>query len=179
MLDELDQSLRSSLPSLLTQPAKWDSLIVNRRKPHTYRVFTTLENGLRLCLHRFNPCDTHEAFRHPHPWPGAFIVLDGSYIMETWLARDREDKNPQPVAKNIMRKWSAYEITNPMTWHSVVPLETTYTIMVNGEPFPPEIAHTEVRRTGGKDLDKMPEADLLDHLSLFRQFVEQYVNRGA
>lgn len=174
MLSELDQLLRSSLPTLLSDPTKWDSLIVNRRKPHTYRVFTTLENGNRVCLHRFNPCDTHEAFRHPHPWPGAFLVLDGSYIMQTWLAKDREDTNPAEVAKSIMRKWSGYEILSPLTFHSVVPLEVTHTVMLNAQPFPPEIAHTEVRRTGGKDLDKMPEADLIEHLALFRRLVSQY-----
>ena len=44
------------LPQLISKREVWDSLIVNRRKPYTYRVFTTLPNGLRLCLHKFDPC---------------------------------------------------------------------------------------------------------------------------
>jgi len=174
MLSTLDQSLRSSLPTLLKDRSKWDSLIVNRRKPHTYRVFTTLENGNRICLHKFNPCDTHEAFQHPHPWPGAFIVLQGSYLMQIGTCKDREDRYPRPVSSHILRRWAAYEILEPLTWHSVVPLETTFTVMINGKPFDASVAHTEVRRTAGKDLDKMPEDELLAHLEIFRLLVLEY-----
>lgn len=174
MLASLDHALRSTLPALLKDWSKWDSLIVNRRKPHTYRVFTTLEDGNRICLHKFNPCDTHEAFQHPHPWPGAFIIMKGSYQMKVWAGKTREDNEPQEVSEFILRPYSAYSITNPLTWHSVVPLETTYTIMINGEPFSPEVAHVGVRRTGGKDLDKMPEDELMQHLSLFENFVGEY-----
>lgn len=177
MLAELDQLLRSSLPTLLKDRSKWDSLIVNRRKPHTYRVFTTLDNGNRVCLHKFNPCDTHEAFEHPHPWPGAFIILDGSYQMRIGASKDREDKTPYPVAEFIMRKWASYTIKEPLTWHAVVPLETTYTVMVNGKPFDQEVAHAEVRRTAGKDLDKMPENELMTHLDIFRLLTIEYQNR--
>jgi hypothetical protein len=174
MLKELDQLLRSTFPQMLTDPTKWDSLIVNRRKPHTYRVFTTLPTGNRVCLHKFDPCDRHEAFQHPHPWPGAFFILSGSYVMQTWLAKDREDKKPTEVSTSIMRKGSGYEIISPLVFHSVVPLETTYTVMLNGEPFSPEVAHTEVRRTGGKDLDKMPQQDLIEHLSIFQRLVSDF-----
>ena len=80
MLTILEESL-NMLPDILRDRAAWDSLIVNRRKPYTYRVFTTLPTGLRLCLHKFDPCHTHEAFTHPHPWPGAFIILEGKYKM--------------------------------------------------------------------------------------------------
>jgi len=174
MLASLDHALRSTLPALLTDRSKWDSLIVNRRKPHTYRVFTTLEDGNRICLHKFNPCDTHEAFSHPHPWPGAFIVMKGAYRMKVGFSKDREDEQPQPVAEFVLREHAAYEITNPLTWHSVVPLTTTYTIMINGAPFGPEVAHKSVRRTGGKDLDKMPENELMDHLFIFSNLVALY-----
>lgn len=175
MLDSLDHALRSTLPGLLKDRSKWDSLIVNRRKPHTYRVFTTLENGNRICLHKFNPCDTHEAFAHPHPWPGAFIVLQGAYRMKVGLSKDRDDVVVQQVAEFVLREHAAYEIVNPLTWHSVVPLTTTYTVMINGAPFPPEVAHTSVRRTGGKDLDKMPEDELVDHLQIFANLVGKYI----
>jgi len=175
MLSELDQSLRSSLPALLKDRNKWDSLIVNRRKPHTYRVFTTLENGNRICLHKFNPCDMHEAFSHPHGWPAAFVVLQGGYKMEIGLYQSRESNEKTKAADFIMGKWSAYQFSDPLTWHTVVPLEVTYTIMVNGRPFSPEIAHCNVRTTAGKDLDKMPEVDLIEHLDLFKRLVAEYI----
>ena len=48
MLARLYESL-AVLPDILLRREAWDSLIVNRRKPFTYRVFTTLPGGLRLC----------------------------------------------------------------------------------------------------------------------------------
>ncbi len=94
--------------------------------------------------------------------------------MQTGLSNDREDVYPRQVASFIMRKWSSYEILDPLTWHSVVPLETTYTVMLNGKPWEPDVAHVAVRRTGGKDLDKMPEEKVVQHLALFDDLVSYY-----
>ena len=155
------------LPQLISKREVWDSLIVNRRKPYTYRVFTTLPNGLRLCLHKFDPCHTHEAFSHPHPWPGAFTILQGAYNMKVGYSVDRQQK-PDSVVDLELSKFSCYEIINPLTWHSVIPLETTYTVMINDTPWDADYAHQDVRTTKGKDLDKMPEQDLLSHLMKFK-----------
>ena len=171
MLSELDHAL-TLLPDILDDRTAWDSLIVNRRKPFTYRVFTTLPNRLRVCLHKFDPCHDHEAFDHPHPWPGAFIVLKGSYKMKVGFSvGGRQDSDPVIVTTQILAKNSRYEIINPLTWHSVIPLEPTYTVMINGEPWDTETAHKDVRTTKGKDLDKMPETDLLEHLKIFKGLV--------
>lgn len=175
MLDKLYDGLKE-LPKLLEDRSKWDSLIINRRKPWTYRVYSQLSSGLRVCLHRFEICHTHEAFPHPHPWPGAFIIMDGSYKMKVGYSADRESPMLD-VMTTVMGKWSAYEIVNPLAWHSVIPLETTHTIMVNDTPWTAEVAHKEVRTTKGKDLDKMPEDDLLEHLAKFQRLVEEYLNR--
>lgn len=165
MLDKLYKAL-DDLPNLLKDISNWDSLIVNRRKPHTYRVFTNLADGSRICLHKFNPCDRHEAFLHPHPWPGAFILLSGAYDMEVGYSPDRTSK-PTKVIDLFLTKGSVYEIVSPLTWHSVTPVEVTYTVMVNDPPWPADVAHTDVRTTKGKDLDKMPEEELKEHLALF------------
>lgn len=175
MLNKLYEAL-ALLPSILTNREAWDSLIVNRRKPYTYRVFTTLPNGLRLCLHKFDPCHTHEAFAHPHPWPGAFVILQGKYKMNIgYSCGGRQDSAPAEVTTLILNRHSAYEIINPLTWHSVIPLEPTYTVMVNDSPWDTEtVAHKDVRTTKGKDLDKMPEPELLEHLSIFQRLVEEW-----
>lgn len=175
MLDKLNEALKT-LPELLENIENWDSLIINRRKPHTYRVFTQLPNNLRLCLHKFNECDQHEAFLHPHPWPGAFMVMSGRYKMEVGHSISRTDM-PDMVMQVVLPKWSQYEITNPMTWHSVTPLTTTYTIMVNGEPWDGNTAHRDVRTTKGKDLERMPTEELAEHLALFKHFLQEY-NEG-
>jgi hypothetical protein len=173
MLLKLKESV-ALLPELIDNRDVWDSIIVNRRKPYTYRVFTQLPNGLRLCLHKFDPCHTHEAFSHPHPWAGAFMILHGKYKMNVgYSCNGRLDSIPANVSTFILNAGSSYEIINPLTWHSVIPLETTYTIMVNDVAWDSEVAHKDVRTTKGKDLDKMPESELLEHLKIFKQLVSR------
>ncbi len=186
-MKEVFDRLMPKVPALLDDPANWDSLIVNRRKPATYRVFH-YEEGYRICLHRFDPCHLHESFDHPHPWPGGFLLLDGSYRMRIGFSPDviceqckhhNDGRKAQPMAvmDEILTKWSFYQIISPFTWHSVTPLTTTYTIMMNGDPWTPDVAHTEVRTTKGKDLDKMPPDDLQAHLDIFKRLVGEYLGR--
>jgi hypothetical protein len=166
MLDILFGTVIPQLPSMFDDPSRWDSLIINRRRPHTYRVFTLL-GKLRVCLHKFNACDRHEAFPHPHPWPGAFLVLQGAYRMTLGLSKDRTTK-PEPLTEFRLTAGSAYEITNPLLWHSVIPECDTYTIMVNDDAWPAEVVHEDVRRTGGKEWERLSESELIQHLVTFR-----------
>lgn len=172
MLDTLMSSLET-VHDLLADTGRWQSLIINRRKPHTFRASTILDNGLRVCLHKFNVCDEHEAHPHPHPWPGAFLILQGSYKMLVGRSQDRE-ASAMPILPIILTRGSAYEISDPLVWHSVVPLETTYTIMVNGPAWDPGAAHIEVRTTKGKDLESMPENELREHLELFQDLIRPF-----
>lgn len=179
MLSKLQYILSTELGNLLNDPERWDSLLINRRKPHTYRVFTEFKdpdpeyNGLRICLHKFDACATHEAFEHPHPWPGAFVILDGSYKMRFGQSVDRFSK-PIHMETIKLTKYSMYDITDPLTWHSVIPLRETYTIMVNDKPWSADVAHTEVRTTKGKDLDKMPDQELREFLWHFQGLLKQW-----
>jgi hypothetical protein len=163
MLPVLDATLQL-LPELVKDESRWTSLVINRRKPYTYRAFTQL-GDVRVCLHRFEGCDPHESFYHPHPWPGAFAILQGSYAMNLGYSVDRESK-PNDVARIILPEGARYEITNPMTWHTVEPLtDVVYTVMVNGPAW--KIAHSEVRTTKGKDLQSMTPKQLKEHLAAF------------
>lgn len=171
MLQRLAEVMRI-LPPLLSDKSKWDSLIVNRRKPYTYRVHTQLDD-VRVCLHKFEQCDEHESFFHPHPWPGAFVVLSGGYRMGVGYSQSRTAP-PKPVLTLNLTKWSSYEITDPNTWHSVTPHGLTYSVMVNGTPWAADFAHQDVRTTKGKDLKKMSDADLEEHLRAFSWLVDEY-----
>lgn len=151
---------------------EWDSLIINRRKPVTYRIFTQYAD-YRLCLHKFNKCDEHEAFLHPHPWPAAFFILSGSYNMLVGSSNDRFT-GPSATAKISMVEGSSYEILDPLVWHAVIPNTNTYTIMINDEPWPEDIAHTEVRTTKGKDLEKMEHGALKRELSIFQFYINEW-----
>ncbi len=170
MLNKLNEVLKI-LPPLLDDKSKWDSLIVNRRKPWTYRVHTQLDD-VRVCLHRFETCDEDESFFHPHPWPGAFLILSGGYLMGVGYSQSRIEK-PERVMTLNLSKWCSYEIVEPNTWHSVNPSGETYSVMVNGLPWG-ERAHKDVRTTKGKDLDKMSDVDLQAHLDKFKALVGEY-----
>jgi hypothetical protein len=185
MIDRLDRVLKI-LPEKILGPIDiWDSLIVNRRKPHTYRVFTMID-GLRVCLHRFEMCSPEDAFEHPHPWPGAFWVAAGHYRQRVSYAPSRQDKPRREAMDMILSPGAKYSITNPLTWHSVQPLvvegylppkctdiypPSAFSVMVNDSPWPKDAAHAAAPTTAGKDLDKMTLEDLELHLRTFHQLL--------
>lgn len=138
----------------------WDSLRINRRKPHTDRIFKLLPSGLRICVHRFEPCSEEESFAHPHAWPAEFFVLTGSYKEDIYV----NITDNIPLVTSYYGSGSFHSIYNPLTWHRITPLETTYTIMVNGPPF--ENPDPEVRTTKGKDLDKLTDLEKLNMLDV-------------
>lgn len=143
----------------------WKSLIINRRKPFTYRVFQNF-GDMRVCLHKFDVCEEEESFFHPHPWPGAFFIVKGNYLMNVGRSDNLED-DPHFVYRQIQAPGSSYEIIYPETWHSVTPLGgTVYTLMVNGLPWDQQTnkfarkGHSKTRTTKGKDLDEMSPEDI-------------------
>lgn len=155
--------LEGLLPQIhddMLRPEEWDSLIINRRKPHTYRAFRQYGED-RVCVHMFEACEAHDAFPHPHPWPGAFLMLKGAYIHRIGYSKDRASE-PEFLFTEMVRPFSMYEIINQLTWHSVQPITQTWTIMLNGKPW--EDSHAETRTTKGKDLESMSETELIRHL---------------
>jgi hypothetical protein len=174
MLEALFATL-PQLPALLDDRGRWQSVLINRRKPETYRFFTDL-GDLRVCFHKFNACDRHEAFQHPHPWPGAFLVLDGCYRMTTGRSPDRH-ADPVPGPEFVLASDSAYQIIHPMDWHGVIPLRETFTVMVNGPRWADDVRHTKAVTTQGKNLDPVPEDELVTYLARFRSLVGQFVAR--
>lgn len=155
----------------------WDSLIINRRKPYTYRLFRQFgpHGQRRVCLHKFDPCSESDAFPHPHPWPGAFMILDGEYKQSIGISEDLKT-HPKVFYHEILRPYSTYEIADPHIWHIVQPLKTTYTVMINDAPWDKEEAHTEVRTTKGKDLKTMSSWDVGIHLKVFDRLLSDFLS---
>ena len=158
---------------------EYDSLVVNRRKPHTYRAFRQF-GEYRVCLHRFDSCGPDECFAHPHPWPGAFLMLEGEYLHRVGFSPDL-DSDPTFLFTEIVRPYSMYEIVHKQTWHSVQPLKTTYTVMVNGEPWD---GHSQTMPTKGKDLEKMEGTGVMKegtpfarHMSKFYMLLSNYLEK--
>ena len=179
VLDKLNEVLQR-LPQLLQDPSMWDSIVINKAKPVTYRVFTNYFGGAnyRVCLHKFEKCSTLESFMHPHAWPAAFKLLKGSYELELDRSNGysvlpdsirREWRPCKDSHKIIMVSGSSYQMVHPLVWHKISPLEETYTVMINGDEYAKK--HRKCRTTKGKGLDKMPKGDLLDFLEQFRRLV--------
>ncbi len=147
----------------------WDRLAITKRKPHAYRV-STMINDLRVCLHRFVPCRPEDCFTHPHPWPVAFLLLEGEYAHTIGYSPDLETE-PHMLYREILRPYSVYEIVDRQTWHSVQPTKRTFTIMVNGEEW---YGHKHTRRTIGKDLLIMPSTVIYSHVQPFRTLIKDY-----
>jgi hypothetical protein len=169
MIDVLNKLIPEVLETI-PEDHEWDSLIINKRKPYTYRIFRQF-GKYRVCLHKFDPCSFEEAFAHPHPWPGAFMVLSGRYLHSVGVAPDAFSE-PELVYQQEVGPYSPYCISNPLIWHSVQPLQTTYTIMVNGAPF--ENPHKAVRTTKGKDLKVMDDKDKCKLLAKFDDLLWTY-----
>ncbi len=153
---------------------EWESLVIDRRKPHTTRAFRMFGEN-RVCLHVFEPCEAKECFSHPHPWPGAFLMLKGEYIHHVGCTNYLTDKNVKWIARELVRPDTFYEITSPFTWHGVHPLKTSFTIMLNGPEF--ENKHEETRTTKGKDLKSLDFHSLLHHLTSFEVLLTSYLER--
>jgi hypothetical protein len=177
MLDILEEVF-DELPDIVRFPELWDSLIVNRRKPITYRAFHIFKEGslagIRVCLHRFEYCEAKDAFLHPHPWPSAMKVLSGQYKMNVGFSQDLVSQ-PTTVVETILARGSVYASDEPRFWHSVQPVtEHAYSVMINGPAWGPDIAHTKAPTTKGKDLDKMSQKDLEWHLHTFTQLISNH-----
>ena len=169
MLSVLDRALRD-LPYLMTfRREDWNSLIINRAKPYTYRAWIQMDE-YRVCLHRFETCDEHEAFPHPHAWPMACKILKGSYNMKFGVSEDRTSK-PKMLGQVMFNAGSSYEMTDPMTWHTVVPNEECWTVMVNAPPWSEDDRHEAIKSTKGKDLQKMSPEELEAHFNAFESLL--------
>lgn len=151
---------------------KWESLVINRRKSHTIRLWRMFGDE-RVCCHIFEPCLEEETFAHPHPWPGEFFILKGKYKQEIGLSTSINSP-PTWHFSSIYEKGSSYVIDNKFTWHKVTPLETTYTIMKNGKPF--ENPHSEVRTTKGKDLESLNDISREIQQIKFANLIYQYLD---
>lgn len=131
MLDVLAR-LEAELPSLLVDRT-WNSLDINYHPPFVERLWIPW-NAYRVSLHRIHPCEPSEALFHPHPWPSAMRILEGTYEMAVGYGGGT---TPPPVAARIVASGEfRYEMTDRDAWHYVRPIgRPAMTIMVTGTPW--------------------------------------------
>jgi hypothetical protein len=132
MLDVLAR-LESELPALLDDPARWNSLDINYHAPFVERLWLPW-GDYRVSLHRILPCEPSDALFHPHPWPSAMRILEGTYEMAVGHGRG---STPPPIAARIVASGEfRYEMTDPDAWHYVRPIgRHSLSVMVTGKPW--------------------------------------------
>ena len=125
--------------TLVEEKGKWQSLYIDYEKPIVERVWREY-GDYRIMLHRIHTCEKGKALFHPHPWPSAMSVVDGSYEMEVGFGQGLEKP---PVAMTLrLPKDSVYEMLHLDSWHSVRPIwpyETSMSLMVTGKPWDREV----------------------------------------
>jgi hypothetical protein len=131
MLDILAR-VEAALPGLLAK-ADWQSLDINYHPPFVERLWRPWES-YRISLHRIHPCPPSDALFHPHPWPSAMRILDGTYEMAIGYG---SGTTPPPFAARIIASGDfRYEMIDPDSWHYVRPIDRpAMTIMVTGAPW--------------------------------------------
>jgi len=134
MLEILERAERE-LPALLADDARWQSLDIDYHEPYVERLWTGWGGDYRISLHRIHPCEPSGALFHPHPWPSAMRILDGTYEMA--IGYGTGDIAP-PIASRLIVTGGdfRYEMTDPDAWHYVRPIGApAMTIMVTGRPW--------------------------------------------
>ena len=152
----------------IEQPELWQTLVIDRRKPITHRAWI-MHGDTRICLHGFEPCQREEAFLHPHPWPSAMLVLDGSYDMHVGYAAAPESRQPDDVISLQLAAGSTYDMSVPGAWHKVVPRTRCYSLMINGPRW--DTGPRFAPRTQGKDPGRMTSSQLNEHLIVFERLL--------
>jgi len=123
----------SVLPELIPERDSWNGLYIDYHPPIVERLWRDWHE-YRIYLHRIHPCAPGEALMHPHPWPSAIRVHEGTYEMGIGYGPGLQA--PPIAARLILGPESEYEMVDPDGWHYVRPLHThSYSLMVTGKPW--------------------------------------------
>ncbi len=160
----LFDSLRR-LPDLMAVTSSWVSLDVTYEQPRVERLFRKLGEDYRLYLHRIHPVLAGGvALLHPHPWPSAVYVCEGSYDMAVGYGADYA--KPDVAARVRLAPGSSYEMSDMHGWHSVSPVGgPSLSVMVTG----PRWDRWSPKAPEDRPLKPMSEAGEADLFEAFRR----------
>ena len=154
MIDKLQQLERVKIFDLLHQPDVWQSLNIDYHPPHVERLWCQL-GVYRLYLHFIHPCGEGESFFHPHPWPCAIHVLEGSY--ETGFGYGEGTEEPEILSKIIVPNGGMYyDMTSKNAWHYVRPIGgVCSSVMLAGQLWDREMPEVDKGELGSLHNDRV------------------------
>lgn len=148
MLRMLAQA-EEGLPAMLADASRWRSVWVDYHEPFVERLWTAQEIAgvqCRVFLHRIHPAGPGGCLFHPHPWPSAMRVLEGSYEMSMGFGLGMQE--PAVCSRLVLSEGSSYEMAHPDAWHAVSPIGApSHSLMVTG-PLWDRPAHKPERPLG-------------------------------
>ena len=163
MRDKL-AAVEARLPDLLLDESGWQSKLIDYYPPKVERLWRQ-DGDYRIALHRTHPCKEGSSLWHPHSWPAAMRLIEGTYEMGVGFG-----DNPSPSAlgaKVFLAAGSSYEMTHPHGWHYVRPVgQECYSVMVTGPLFPFPLEPPSTKDYPFPELE--PEV-IAEMLAVFRQ----------
>lgn len=167
MIENLKQIEDKMLLSLLMQPDKWNTLLIDYFPPIVERCWIQLGN-YRFYLHFIHKCEAKDALFHPHPWPSAMHVLSGKYEMGLGFGSGMEE--PEKMCTVVLENGGAYyDMTHIDGWHYVRPIgDVCATVMLTGKPW----ERDEVKSPG-----KLGPLSMQKKLIMLKWFEEFYRNK--
>lgn len=166
--------IEDELPALLRDDVGWMSLDINYHPPFVERLWRQ-HGEYRIYLHRIHPCNRDQALMHPHPWPSATRVIDGTYEMGIGYGGTINPNNPAfreppPVTATIYTAGGlfVYEMIDPQGWHYVRPVAgVVHSVMISGPKWPSPIQTVPVPKMG-----PLPPHALHSVLGYFREIYQ-------
>ena len=134
MIQELEDIIANQLPTLLKEPEKWDSLLIDHFPPVIHRLAYRLSDTRTLFLHKMHNCERSKALLHSHSWALAVKVIEGGYEMGMGESENR-DCAPTELKETIVKPGDVYEMLDSRQWHYTKCLPETkysYSIMLIG-----------------------------------------------
>ena len=135
----------------------------------TERRLSQYRDG-KLCLHRIHACEPGVAPYHPHPWPSAMRILEGTY--ELTVGCSAGERAPPVAARMIASSAFDYEMIDVYAWHSVRPIGApAMTVMVTGPRWERGASREDqtLSPRNGEPLAPLSDAEMEEMLDYYRR----------
>jgi hypothetical protein len=118
---------------------QWNGMEIRHERPHIDRIWTTLDQGYRICFHKMHTIGPNTPYYHPHPWEFQTFIIKGQYYTNvgTNITTDDRKKLIQPTVSLRLKltAGSWYHMDNPLTWHTVEPIDEYVYSVILTKPF--------------------------------------------
>lgn len=118
---------------------RWNGMEIRHERPYIDRIWTTLDQGYRICFHKMHTIGPNTPYYHPHPWEFQTFIIKGQYYTNvgTNITTDDRKKLIQPPVSLRLKltAGSWYHMDNPLTWHTVEPIDEYVYSVILTKPF--------------------------------------------